>query len=53
MQYIHEVLDYAYHHGVGVVITEDPEKLGIYKVYWIKKGKRFSSNWNYKVSITV
>jgi len=51
MQGIHEVLDYAYHHGVGVVITEDPEKLGIYKVYWIKKGKRFSRNWNYKVSV--
>jgi len=33
-----------------MVAVEDPNKLGLYKLEWMIKGLRLSSNWNYKVS---
>jgi len=50
-QAFHDCLMWMWSNGVSTVFTEDPEKLGVYKIYWIKQGKRRNENWNYKVSI--
>ena len=47
---IHELLRYAYHHGVSVVALENPEVLGYLKFAWIKNGDRKHRNWNWKVA---
>ncbi len=48
-QAIHEMLNYAYHHGVSTIALENPEVLGYLKYYWIKQGERKSRNYNWKV----
>jgi len=46
---IHEMLKYAYHHGVGKIYLEDTSVLGKLKLIWIKNGKRLNENYNYSV----
>jgi hypothetical protein len=48
---IHEMLEYAYHHGVRSLFLENPEILGRLKLMWIRNGDRKHENYNYKVSI--
>jgi hypothetical protein len=48
---IHEMLEYAYHHGVKTLFLEGPEVLGRLKLMWIKSGERRHENYNYKVMI--
>jgi len=48
---IHEMLDYAYHHGVKTLFLENPGVLGRLKLVWIKNGDRGRENYNHKVSI--
>jgi len=48
---IHEMLRYAYHHGVKTVFLENPNVLGRLKLFWINNGKRLHRNYNWKVSI--
>jgi len=50
-QAIHDMLDYAYHHGVSVIALENPEVIGYLRYYWIRNGDRKSKNYNYKKSI--
>jgi hypothetical protein len=48
---VHEMLEYAYHHGVKVLFLENPEVLGKLKLLWIRSGDRRHENYNYKVSV--
>jgi len=48
---VHEMLKYAYHHGVKTLFLENPDVLGKLKLLWIRNGRRFSSNYNWKTSI--
>jgi hypothetical protein len=48
---IHEMLDYAYHHGVKTLFLENPEVLGRLKLMWVRGGDRKHENYNYKVSV--
>jgi len=48
---IHEMLDYAYHHGVSTIALENPEVLGKLRLLWVKHGKRGHENYNYRVSV--
>ena len=46
---VHEMLEYAYHHGVNRIYLEDLSILGKLKLLWIKNGRRFNENYNYAV----
>ncbi|PLC67763.1 hypothetical protein B7L70_07060 [Vulcanisaeta sp. EB80] len=48
---IHELLDYAYRHGVKTLFLENPEVLGRLKLVWIKRGDRGHENYNHKVMV--
>ena len=48
---VHEMLDYAYHHGVRVLFLENPDVLGRLRLLWIRNGRRLHENYNYRVSI--
>ncbi len=48
---IHEMLDYAYNHGVKTLFLENPEVLGRLRLMWIRSGDRGHGNYNYKVSV--
>jgi len=48
---IHEMLEYAYRHGVSTIVLENPEVLSKLKLLWIRRGDRRHENYNYKVSI--
>jgi len=48
---IHEMLRYAYNHGVAVIALENPEVLGYLKLAWIRGGYRKHENYNYRVSV--
>jgi hypothetical protein len=48
---VHEMLEYAYHHGVKTLFLENPEVLGKLKLLWIRSGDRRHENYNYKVSV--
>jgi hypothetical protein len=48
---IHELLDYAYHHGVKTLFLENPEVLGKLKLVWVRNGSKKHENYNYKVSV--
>jgi len=48
---IHELLDYAYRHGVKTLFLENPEILGKLRLMWIKNGDRGHENYNHKVSV--
>jgi len=47
---IHEMLEYAYHHGVSTLALENPEVLGKLKLFWIKGGDRRHRDYNWKVA---
>ena len=47
---IHEMLKYAYHHGVKALFLENSETTGRLRLLWIKRGKRLHSNYNWKVA---
>jgi hypothetical protein len=46
---IHEMLNYAYHHGVETLFLENPDVLGRLRLMWIRGGDRKHENYNYKV----
>ncbi|MFP3316275.1 MAG: transposase [Caldivirga sp.] len=46
---IHEMLNYAYRHGVKTLFLENPEILGRLKLMWAKSGDRGHENYNHKV----
>ena len=48
---IHEMLQYAYHHGVRTLFLENPSVLGKLRLLWIKDGKILHRNYNWKVSV--
>jgi hypothetical protein len=48
---IHEVLRYAYNHGVSTIALENPEVLGYLKLAWVRNGYRKHENYNYKKAI--
>jgi len=48
---IHEMLDYAYHHGVKALFLENPEVLGRLRLMWVRNGDRKHENYNHKVAI--
>jgi len=48
---IHELLEYAYNHGVKTLFLENPEVLGRLKLMWVWNGGRNHENYNYKVMI--
>jgi hypothetical protein len=48
---VHEMLEYAYHHGVKALFLENPEVLGKLKLLWVRSGNRGHENYNYKRSI--
>jgi hypothetical protein len=48
---IHEMLNYAYNHGVRILFLENPEVLGRLKLMWVGSGDRKHENYNHKVAI--
>ncbi|MFP3259122.1 MAG: transposase, partial [Caldivirga sp.] len=48
---IHEMLNYAYHHGVRILFLGNPGVLGRLKLVWIRNGDRGHENYDYKVSV--
>ena len=48
---IHELLNYAYRHGVKTLFLENPEVLGRLKLAWVRNDDRKHENYNYKVSV--
>ena len=48
---IHDMLRYAYHHGVKTLFLEDPRILGKLRLLWIRDGRRLHGNYNWKVSV--
>ena len=48
---IHNMLRYAYHHGVKTLYLENPETLGHLKTLWIRKSDRGNSNYNFRVQV--
>ena len=47
---VHEMLKYAYHHGVKTLFLENPGVLGKLKLLWIRNGRRLNKNYNWKLS---
>jgi len=47
---VHEMLKYAYHHGIKILFLENPEVLGKLKLLWIRNGRRLHRNYNWKVA---
>jgi hypothetical protein len=48
---VHEMLGYAYSHGVKTLFLENPEVLGKLRLLWVRSNDRRHENYNYKVSI--
>jgi len=48
---IHEMLRYAYEHGVSTIALENPEALGYLKFAWVREGDRKHENYNYKIAV--
>jgi len=48
---IHEMLNYAYRHGVETLFLENLEVLGRLKLMWVRGGDRKHENYDYKVSV--
>ena len=47
---VHEMLNYAYHHGVKTLFLERPDVLGRLRLLWIRNGRRLHRNYNWKVA---
>ncbi len=48
---IHEMLRYAYEHGVSTIALENPEVLSYLKLVWVRSDDRKHENYNYKISL--
>ena len=48
---VHEMLRYAYHHGVKMLFLEDPEVLGRLKLMWVRSGERKHENYNWRKAV--
>jgi len=48
---VHEMLKYAYHHGVRTLFLENPDALGRLRLLWIRNGRRLHRNYNWKISV--
>ena len=48
---IHNMLKYAYSHGVKALSLENPNTLGKLKLVWIKNGRRLHRNYNWRVIV--
>jgi hypothetical protein len=48
---IHEMLRYAYKHGVSTIALENPEVLSYLKLVWVRSDDRKHENYNYKISL--
>jgi hypothetical protein len=48
---IHEMLRYAYNHGVSIIALENPEVLSYLKLVWVRNSDRKHENYNYKKTI--
>jgi len=48
---VHEMLKYAYHHGVKTLFLENPNVLGKLRIIWIRNGRRLHRNYNWRVSV--
>jgi len=48
---IHEMLRYAYNHGVSTIALENPEVLSYLKLAWVRSDNRKHENYNYKRAI--
>ncbi len=48
---VHEMLRYAYHHGVKTLFLEYPEVMGRLKLAWIRNGERLHRNYNWRVAV--
>jgi hypothetical protein len=48
---IHEMLRYAYDHGVATIALENPEALGYLKLAWVRSDDRKHENYNYKIAV--
>jgi hypothetical protein len=48
---VHEMLEYAYSHGVKVLFLENPGVLGKLKLLWVRSNDRRHENYNYRVSV--
>ena len=47
---VHEMLKYAYYHGVKMLFLERPDVLGRLRLLWIRNGRRLHKNYNWKVA---
>ena len=47
---VHEMLNYAYRHGVKTLFLENPEILGRLRLMWVRGGDRKHENYNHKVA---
>ncbi len=50
---IHEMLEYAYHHGVKTLFLENTGVLDSLKLLWIRNGRRLHRNYNWRVAVLV
>lgn len=48
---VHEMLRYAYHHGVKTLFLENPDVLGRLRLLWIRSGRRMHRNYDWRVSV--
>jgi len=48
---VHEMLEYAYSHGVKTLFLENPEVLGKLKLLWVRSNDKRHENYNYGVSV--
>jgi len=48
---VHEMLRYAYHHGVKTLFPENPDVLGRLRLLWIRSGRRMHRNYDWRVSV--
>jgi len=48
---MHEMLRYAYHHGVKALFLENSDVVGKLRLLWIRNGKRLHRNYNWRVSV--
>jgi len=48
---IHEMLRYAYHHGVKILSPKNPDILGRLRLLWIRGGERMNENHNWRAAV--
>ncbi len=48
---VHDMLRYAYHHGVKTIYLENPDVLGRLRLLWVRNGGRLNSNYNWRVTV--